>query len=359
MSRSLTRGQAFLLGAILLVGLFLAILAIFLVGSRHWPGRNDLNVLVGFMEIRGVEVGTRVRIQGLDSGEVTSIQPPATPGQPILLRLRIQGAQRHLVLAGSMVSIVSEGMLGAKVLEIQAPRKEARPDSAFAPAEEGDLLASAPSQDLQDLLARVSGTLQGIEAGNGTIGRLLKDPQAYEALVTLLKSSSEAVAKGNSTITNLQRDAENLKKLPIIGSYLEDPVKVLVRPDFASDRRVLEEKELFESNRASLTPEGKKALDEVAAWLNQNKPRGSEVVVVTYADPKNPAGDTLAALNITRKQAEAVAAYLRDTHGVHRTGWFSSRTLTTLGQGVHPPPLPEKEPLPPARTEVILFVPQS
>ena len=39
-------------------------------------------------------------------------------------------------------------------------------------------------------------------------------------------------------------------------------------------------------------------------------------------------------------------------------GWFSSRKVTPLGQGLKPPPLPETDPLPTARVEVLVFVPQ-
>ncbi len=39
-------------------------------------------------------------------------------------------------------------------------------------------------------------------------------------------------------------------------------------------------------------------------------------------------------------------------------GWFSSRKVTPLGQGVKPPPAPKRDTLPNARVEVLVFVPQ-
>jgi len=69
-----------LLGAVVLTGLVLATVGLFAVGSRQWFWNDAFYVRAGFHEIRGVEVGTRVRVQGIDAGEVIAIDPPAAPG---------------------------------------------------------------------------------------------------------------------------------------------------------------------------------------------------------------------------------------------------------------------------------------
>jgi len=62
MSRSLSRLQAVVLGLIVLTGLLLAATGLFAVGSRHWLWNDTFHVSVGFPQIRGVELGTRVRV---------------------------------------------------------------------------------------------------------------------------------------------------------------------------------------------------------------------------------------------------------------------------------------------------------
>jgi hypothetical protein len=61
---------------------------------------------------------------------------------------------------------------------------------------------------------------------------------------------------------------------------------------------------------------------------------------------------------LTQQQSEAVCEYLKKQHAIQKMGWFTSRKVTPLGQGVNPPPTPERDPLPPARIEVIVYVPQ-
>ncbi len=156
----------------------------------------------------------------------------------------------------------------------------------------------------------------------------------------------------------IQRDADALKKVPIIGGYVEDPVALLVRSDCERNRRTFAESELFEPGRAVLTASGREGLDQLGPWLSGLKHKGSEVVVVSYADASKKA-EAKTALSITRQQSESVAAYLKKQHSAHKLGWFSSRKVKALGMGHQPPPAPERDPLPPNRVEVVVFVPQS
>jgi phospholipid/cholesterol/gamma-HCH transport system substrate-binding protein len=344
MSRSLSRLQAIILGAVVLAGLALTAAGVFAVGSRQWLWNDAFHVVVGFAQIRGVEAGTRVRVQGIEAGQVERVVPPETPGGEVMLYLRLGGQLRRLVRADATAEIVSEGMLGGKVVEIH-------PGSASAPpVEENARLVSRASSDLTDVLGQLHAALDGMRNGQGTVGKLLKDPEAYASMLALLQ-------QGRETMCSLQQDADALKRLPLVRSYVEDAQELLVRADCERSRQFFAEADLFEPGRAVLTANGRQRLDELAPWLASLKQKGSEVVVVAYADPKG--ADPGVARTLTRQQSEAVCAYLKGHHAVQKMGWFRSRRVTALGLGTAPPPLPEKESLPSSRIEVLVFVPQA
>jgi phospholipid/cholesterol/gamma-HCH transport system substrate-binding protein len=346
-SRTLSRLQALMLGLIVVVGMGLAVMGLFAVGSRGWFGKDPLHARVGFRDIRGVEVGTRVRIQGIDAGEVMNIVPPDSPDGPIVLRLALKDEYRRLVRAHSTVQIVNEGMLGAKVLEIH--RGQLKPGQSDEPAAEDLLLQSENSTELADLLGQVKQTLEGIRNGDGTLGKLARDPQAYDALLDLLQ-------QGRTTIASIGQSADAVKQMPLVRDYVEDAATLLVRPNCERNRQCFAESELFEPGRAVLTAQGRERLDSMATWLEGLKHKGSEVVIAAYADPQKTPPSL--ARTLTRQQSEAVCDYLKRQHSIQKMGWFSSRKVTALGQGVNPPPAPERDSLPPARVEVIVFVPQ-
>ena len=150
MSRSLSRLQAMLLGLIVLVGLALAAGGLFLIGGRGWYGAAGFHVRAAFHEIRGVEVGTRVRLKGMDAGEVVDVLPPERMDDPVVLRLLLKGEYRRLVRPDAVVRIETDGLVGGKILEIKAGRP--RPDvSTDAPIGEDQLLQGDSSDLMEDV----------------------------------------------------------------------------------------------------------------------------------------------------------------------------------------------------------------
>jgi phospholipid/cholesterol/gamma-HCH transport system substrate-binding protein len=343
MSRVLTRLQALLLGGVVLLALGLAGTGLFAIGDRDFLWSRTFEVRAAFAEVRGVEVGTAVRVQGITAGKVVAIEAPAGPGDPVLLHLCLDSRLRPLIGGDAVVQIVGEGLIGGKAVEI-------RPGSSSAgPVEDNALLASKPPAELSDLLAQVDSAIKEMSKAEGTVARMMRDPQAYDKVVAALQQTHD-------TLAAVQQDAEALKRLPVVRGYIEDPQALLVRPDCERNRQCFAETDLFEPGRAVLTDEGRRRLDELGSWFAGLKYKGSEVVIVAYADPGATASSV--ARPLTARQSEVVCDYLRARHSVQKLGWFSSRKVTPLGLGTSAPPVPETENLPPARVEVIVFVPQ-
>src|SRR5262245_8689152 len=105
MINSLSRGQALLLGTVVFAGLALGAIGLFLIstgsggslaigGYQIW-GEKPFHVRAGFHDIQGVEPGARVRIKGMDAGEVAHVQSPTNPSEPVILVLKLDGRQRN------------------------------------------------------------------------------------------------------------------------------------------------------------------------------------------------------------------------------------------------------------------------
>jgi phospholipid/cholesterol/gamma-HCH transport system substrate-binding protein len=342
MARSLSRWQALILGGAVLVGLAVAAFGVFAIGNRQLLWGEVFHLRAGFRQIQGVEPGTRVRILGKDAGEVEAVELPESPGGEVTLLLRLDGRFHALVRADASARIAAEGMVGGKVVEIN-------PGSDGADiAPDNSRIASASSAGLTDLLGQVNATLQEVSRGQGSLGKLLREDEAYQELLRLLR-------QGRGTMTSLKQDADALKALPVVRSYVQDPLRDLVRPDCERNRQWFHEVDLFEPGHAVLTAQGRQRLDELVPWLEGLKHKGSEVVVAAYAPP-GVDGDV--ARTLTQKQSEAVRTYLTDQHAVQKMGWFSRRKVTAIGCGNDPFPVPDAEPLPVPRVEVVVFVPQ-
>jgi phospholipid/cholesterol/gamma-HCH transport system substrate-binding protein len=411
MSRNLSRTQAIALGALVLVTLALGGLALIALNERNgWTG-GSIRALVGFRDVGGVEVGTRVRIQGIDAGEVEAVLPPEYPGESVKLQLRIAGKYRHLVREDAKVQIASDNLLAAKFVRIvpgstNAPlladrgelKSDVQPDVldgiARAAVKLNDLLAEVDGamqalrkdngsvtldllsavRRLNAVLAKADAALGDFEKGQGTLGKLVKDETLYKELTATLLEVKSAIAEVRGgegvlakqalasladvrqLVNSVKANSDAIKALPVVRSYVVDFNKELIRPDCARHRTWCAENDLFEPGKAVLTDGGRKKLDAAAEFLIKHKYEGSEILVAAFADPGKPADF---ALTVTQKQAEVAVEYLRSKK-VHHTGWWwwSTRPIRSLGCGNNPTPVPETEKMPAARIEMIVFVPQ-
>jgi phospholipid/cholesterol/gamma-HCH transport system substrate-binding protein len=336
-SRSLSRWQAALLGLVVLLGLGLGAVGLFLVGSRSWFAGDSFHVRAGFNAIQGVEEGTRVRVQGINAGQVVSIDPPAVPGGPVVLRMRLDGKMRSLIRADASVQIVSEGVIGGKVVEIYPGSPEA------APVADDAALASRPTTELTQVLDEVKTTLKDVRDGEGAVGKELVG----------------ALQQTRATMETFEKTGNAVRKLPLVRSYDKDPHALLDRPGCERVAFVFEEAELFEPGRSALTVAGKKHLDAIADKIKGSlRHDGSDLVVVACADPKSGLS-AARARTLTESQSTAVADYLKEQHSVQKAGWVTWRDVTPLGLGTDAYPAELKGPKPaPARVEVLVFVPQ-
>ena len=109
--------------------------------------------------------------------------------------------------------------------------------------------------------------------------------------------------------------------------------------------------------RAELNDHGRIDLNNLANALKANTNKNADIVVVAFCDPADNSQTAASAMELTKKQAEAVVDHLKAC-GVHKLGTFARRKITPLGMGWSPTPIVEKELQPPALVRVLLFTPQ-
>ncbi|MBM3992663.1 MAG: MCE family protein [Planctomycetes bacterium] len=380
-SRNLTAIQAVVLALLVIGTLALAAFGLSILNERSGWTSGSLRVLVGFPDVGGVEVGSRVRVQGIDAGEVEAIMPPDKPGEPVRLQLRIIGKYRHLVRDDAKVQIVSDSLLAGKVVRIVPGSPGGKPIDDYA-----ELRADMRPDPLEDAskalakatstIARADAILESIDKGEGTVGKLVKDDAFYKELHEAMAQTKLAIRDARNgegaigkvvteAIASLQdirrmvalvgQNADAIKSLPLVRSYVVDIAKELIRPDCKRYRTWYADTDLFEPGKSVLTADGRKKLDEAAVWLNKHKYENSEIVIAAFAAPTQPADF---ANQVTLKQCEATVEYLRSKN-VHHTGWWwwSTRPIKGIACGNQPTPVPETEKMPAGRVEILVFVP--
>ena len=229
-----------IVGLFVVAGLTLFTGGMFLIGDRHQAFARHVEYFAEFVNLAGVSNGSKVRVAGMDAGQVTAIGVPRSPSSRFRVTLRIDERLRGLVRTDSVVSIGTEGVVGEVFLIVRAGSQNASAADALStlpskePVELSDLLDKGTSLldevhgTVKQLAGKLDGTLSGVgatvsnvndivvglKAGRGTAGMLLQDQvlasQIRETLTTTTSNVNEIVAdlkNGRGAAGILLRDA--------------------------------------------------------------------------------------------------------------------------------------------------------
>jgi len=141
-------------GAFVVGSIALFASGLFMIGDRRLLFTGNFEVATTFQKVTGLEVGTRVRLAGLDAGEVLEIRVPPVPSQRFLVRMRIREDVRALVRTDSACTIQTDGLVGNAFVQV-SPGTDAAPLAG-----EGDLLPGVDPIELADVLREGRETIQ-------------------------------------------------------------------------------------------------------------------------------------------------------------------------------------------------------
>ena len=240
MNRHAAAVGAFVLGGVLLFGV-----GLFLIGDRRMLFDRSVEIYTEFANIAGLEEGGKVRVGGMDAGEVASIQVPATPSARFRVKLRVREDFHQLLRVDSLATIQTDGLVGNKFIQIEPGTDQAKavPTLGTIPSREAfelsemlqrmsdtvDLIRTTivdlksgidgalasvtdTANEAQDLMndigseareimastQKVSSNLNAIVAGlrdgKGTVGKLLTDESMYTSVKKISADAAQAVA---------------------------------------------------------------------------------------------------------------------------------------------------------------------
>lgn len=195
------------IGIVAAVALVLAAMIIIAVGGAAGFSWQRYTLKTKFPDVKGLKSGAVVRVAGVEVGKVTDV---ALSGPEVEVTLEVKDEYQPLITTDSRASIGSLSLLGEPIVDVT-------PASSGTPLKDGDFIQGgrAPGQ-LADVaegasqtLDQITGILQDIRAGKGTVGKLFTDDQVYkevQALVSAAEGVAGQINRGQGTLGMLIRD---------------------------------------------------------------------------------------------------------------------------------------------------------
>src|SRR5688572_19777957 len=189
--------SSFSVGFVIFVGMLLFMAGLFLVGDGVHLFSEQVEYRVVAPNATGIQAGSKVYLSGVHAGSVKRIRFPADlTASQVILALSIDREYREGIRANSFAYAMSEGVLGDQTIHIQlgtADQPALEPGSEIAFKQKSMLEGLAGEQFTQtteNVLETTISILWEIQAGKGTVGQLLKNPELYDNLNNFMKATS-------------------------------------------------------------------------------------------------------------------------------------------------------------------------
>jgi phospholipid/cholesterol/gamma-HCH transport system substrate-binding protein len=205
-------------GIVALVAMIITAILILLLTGNGNPFEGTFRLHTYMEDSAGMAEGAAVRLNGILAGKIKKVQLSGLKDPLKLVEIQLEVDNRFLtaIPVDSLAGISAANLLGDKYINIT---KGVSPQHVENGAELKSLqvkdipeliqTATAILTSFQQVVNRVDGLVQGIEAGKGNIGKLLKDDELYVRVDDTAKDLNQLikdVRNSNGTISKLLYD---------------------------------------------------------------------------------------------------------------------------------------------------------
>jgi phospholipid/cholesterol/gamma-HCH transport system substrate-binding protein len=202
------------IGAFILLGLVVFLAIIYLLGAQARYFERKYALRAEFTEVGGLIEGATVRLAGVQIGRVTKVDLPPHPGGKVQVTLTLARRFADRVRRNSEARIVTQGLLGDKLVEITIGSADA------PPLQSGDTIATRDPFEMQEIFSagaetlaqvnqlavtlrktvdRVDRMTNEVEKGKGWLHVMIyEEPESLRRLNALLTSTQQLLARAES-----------------------------------------------------------------------------------------------------------------------------------------------------------------
>jgi phospholipid/cholesterol/gamma-HCH transport system substrate-binding protein len=196
------------MGAFIVGGLLLFGFGLFLIGDRRMLFSKSADYYTEFAQVSALQRGAKVRVGGMDAGEIVEIRVPQQPGSKFRLKFRIVEKLFPVIRNDSVASIATDGLLGNKFLLIDI--------GTTGLAAPGCTLPSREPFEMGDLLAKIRNTVTAIDK---TVGEVKGD------VADATKTVAESAKHVNQIIIAAQ---DPIAKVTASASKISDDISAII-----------------------------------------------------------------------------------------------------------------------------------
>jgi phospholipid/cholesterol/gamma-HCH transport system substrate-binding protein len=202
------------LGVLTIAAIIITAITIFLVTGGRGFFWQRYTLKARFGNVAGLAPGSPVRLAGVEVGSVLDTQ---LVGAQVEVEFEVNRAYRDRITTDSMARLGSVSLLGESAVDIS-------PSTTGTPIPQGGDVPSAPTppqfadltQSANQGIQQITGLVEGMRDGRGTIGKLMTDDQLYNQLERFVSTAGDltrSIRDGRGTLGKLVNDPKTAQEL--------------------------------------------------------------------------------------------------------------------------------------------------
>ncbi len=248
--------QKIKLGLFVILGTIFLVVAMYSIGDKQNLFGSTIKIRAIFKNINGLQHGNNVRFLGIDVGTVKNIK--IINDTSILVTMIIEEDIIEFIKKDAVSTIGTDGLMGNRLINIS-------PKSTLSEVvNENDTLLTLSELDTDEMLRRLEQTNSNVamitynlvditkelQAGKGTIGRLLKDTSLAQNIDETLVNLKESSKKTTDILASIEKNVNDINLGEgTVGALLMDTI-------FAKNvEELIEELKSTSSNTKEITSE--------------------------------------------------------------------------------------------------------
>ena len=170
-------------GVVVLVSLVVLAGTILYIGSGSGsPWAKKYTIKATMKDVNGLKPGAAVRVGGVEVGTVTKVELAKGSGE-VEVDMKLDSRVQDRITDKSQASLGAMGLLGEKAVDITAaPEGTPITDNGWVNAEKEDAFKGLMA-DTSESTAHLRKILARMDAGEGLIGKALRDEELYNRMV--------------------------------------------------------------------------------------------------------------------------------------------------------------------------------
>ena len=145
-------------GIFVLVSVLAFLGTIYALGARARLFESRYTIYAEFVQVAGLAEGATVRLAGIQIGRVTDIMLAPDPGGKVRVAMSVASQYANRIRKDSTARIVTQGLLGDKIVEVSVGT------AAAPPVRAGEALATRDPFEITDAISQSAETIKGITA---------------------------------------------------------------------------------------------------------------------------------------------------------------------------------------------------